>query len=71
VTQFHPCFLGVTRDFAMRLRSWTCRAASAMLYHHVSRNVSFVPIPEVAGIEDFSPEVSATSHSVNLARRIV
>jgi len=28
---------GVTRDFAMRLRSRTCRAASAMLYHHVSR----------------------------------
>ena len=28
---------GVTRDFAMRLRSRTCRAASARLYHHVSR----------------------------------
>jgi hypothetical protein len=28
---------GVTRDFAMRLRSRTCRATSAMLYHHVSR----------------------------------
>jgi hypothetical protein len=29
--------LGVTRDFAMRLRSRTCRAASATLYHHMSR----------------------------------
>jgi len=37
VTQFYPCSLGVTRDFAMCLLSQTCRAASATLYHHVSQ----------------------------------